>query len=110
VVPDQVRDRGTGVLEVHHQVTGGLGDAVRGGVGGGAEDAESTSLMGSSRMKANRLDAAREGSRSSTIHQPDTPTRRSPADHENLHVTRMNEVLGTRNIHQMTYGPARSAA
>jgi len=39
-VSDQVSDRGSGVLEVHDQVPGGLGNPVGGGVGGGAHDAD----------------------------------------------------------------------
>ena len=44
-VPDQVRDHRAGIFEVHDQVPGELSDPVRGGVGGGAEDADAASRV-----------------------------------------------------------------
>jgi transposase len=44
-VPDQVGDHRTDIFEVHDQVPGELSDPVRGGVGGGAEDAHAASRV-----------------------------------------------------------------
>jgi hypothetical protein len=44
-VPDQVRNHRAGVFEVDDQVPGELSDPVRGGVGGGAEDADAASRV-----------------------------------------------------------------
>jgi hypothetical protein len=44
-VPDQVSDGGSGVLQVHDQIPGSLGNPVRGGVRGGAEDPDAPGGM-----------------------------------------------------------------
>lgn len=45
-VPDQVADRGAGIVEVHNHVSGELGDPVRCRVGGGPQDADAAGCAG----------------------------------------------------------------
>jgi hypothetical protein len=67
-VPDQVSDRGSCVLEFHDQVAGGLVDPVGGGMGGGAQDADTVrgvlddrqDIQACPRSRAGHLDPAAE--------------------------------------------------